>query len=76
MTRLLFIKTIFTCATLTLLASAANAQGTQGTPDQRRACRKDAMTLCREFVPDVKKITACMEAKKDQLSPLCRTQFK
>ncbi len=73
MTRLFFIKTISAFGTIALLASSAHAEGT---PDQRRACKKDAMTLCREFVPDVKKITACMEAKKDQLSPLCRTQFK
>jgi hypothetical protein len=56
-----------------LAACSAHAAGT---PEQRRACRKDAMTLCREFLPDVPKITACMEAKKAQLSPACRTQFK
>ena len=66
-------KLVFACSTVALLASAAHAEGT---PEQRRACKKDAMTLCRAFIPDVKKITACMEAKKAQLSPLCRTQFK
>jgi hypothetical protein len=69
-----FIKTIFALGTMALLA--ASAAHAAGTPEQRRACRKDAMTLCREFVPDVKKITACMEAKKARLSPLCRKQFK
>lgn len=71
MTRL-FSKTILACGAVALLASSAHAAGT---PEQRRACRKDAMTLCREFVPNVKKITACMEAKKVRLSPLCRAQF-
>lgn len=70
----LFIRAIFTCGTIALLATASAHAA--GTPEQRRACRKDAMTFCREFVPDVKKITACMEAKKARLSPLCRTQFK
>jgi hypothetical protein len=69
-----FIKAIFALGTMVLLA--ASAAHAAGTPEQRRACRKDAMTFCREFVPDVNKITACMEAKKAQLSPLCRTQFK
>ncbi|CAN5150356.1 hypothetical protein BH10PSE10_BH10PSE10_15180 [soil metagenome] len=67
-----FIKAIALCGAAALLVSSAHAEGT---PEQRRACRKDAMTLCREFIPDVPKITACMEAKKAQLSPLCRTQF-
>lgn len=71
----IFAKLIFTCAAFAQLA-AASAHAAAGTPEQRRACRKDAMTLCREFVPDVPKITACMEEKKAQLSPLCRTQFK
>lgn len=70
----LSVRTIFAFSAIALLAvSAAHAAGT---PEQRRACRKDAMKLCREFVPDVKKITACMEAKKVRLSPLCRAQFK
>lgn len=66
-------KIIFSGAAAALLASSAHAAGT---PDQRRACRRDAMTFCREFVPDVKRITACMEQNVSQLSPLCQTQFK
>jgi type II secretory pathway component PulL len=60
-----------------LLAAASVAQAqSQGTPEQRRACRKDAMKFCREFIPDVKRITACMEKNVRKLSPLCRTQFR
>jgi hypothetical protein len=58
-----------------LTASTAQAQ-TKGTPEQRRACRQDAMKFCREFVPNVKLITACMEKNVRKLSPLCRTQFR
>lgn len=63
-------------ALLIAAAPIAQAQSSQGTPEQRRACRKDAMKFCREFVPDVKRITACMEKNVRKLSPLCRTQFK
>lgn len=70
----LFAQTIFAVSAIALLA--ASTAHAAGTPEQRRACRKDAMKFCREFVPDVKKITTCMEAKKVRLSPLCRTQFK
>jgi hypothetical protein len=41
--------------------------------DVRQACTPDAMRLCSEFIPDVPKITACMHAKRAQLSPECRS---
>ncbi len=44
------------CAALAV--SAASSAHAAGTPEQRRACRADAMKFCREFVPNVKKITA------------------
>lgn len=67
-------RLIFACAALALLtASSAHAAGT---PEQRHACRQDAMRLCRQFVPDVKRITACMERNVRKLSPLCRKQFR
>jgi hypothetical protein len=47
-----------------------------GTLEQRRACRADAMKFCRDQIPNVKRITACMERNIKKLSPLCRTQFK
>ena len=47
-----------------------------GTPEQRRACRGDAMRLCREFVPNVSRITSCMERNVRKLSPACRAHFK
>jgi hypothetical protein len=46
----------------------ASAQGV----DVRQACTPDAMRLCADFIPDVPKITACMTAKRAQLSAECR----
>lgn len=54
----------------------SEAAAGQGTPEQRRACRKDAMTFCRKDVPDVARITACMERNIKRLSPACRAQFR
>jgi hypothetical protein len=48
----------------------ARAQG--DTPDVRQACTPDAMRLCGDVIPDVPKITACMKAKRAQLSAECR----
>lgn len=59
-------------AVLLTTTSIAHAAGTY---EQRRACRSDAMKFCREYVPNVKKITACMERNIKKLSPACRAQF-
>lgn len=64
------------CAAIALLAAAPSAADAKGTPDQRRACRQDAMKFCREFVPNVNRIKACMEKNVRKLSPLCRKQFR
>lgn len=49
--------------------------GFQPTAQQRSACMGDALSLCRAVIPDVDRITACLAAKKSQLSPQCRAQF-
>jgi len=69
------IATAAALIVVALLAGASTALAA-GTPEQRRACRADAMRLCREFVPNAKRIQVCMEKKLDQLSPECRKQFR
>jgi hypothetical protein len=46
------------------------------TPEQEQACTSDAFRLCSAEIPDVDRVTACMVAKKSQLSPPCRAQFR
>lgn len=58
-----------------LLATTA-ASHAAGTYEQRRACRSDAMKFCRDEVPNVKRITACMERNIRKLSRQCRAQFR
>ena len=76
MTRL--TRMIFACGAAVVLVAllAASPAQAAGTPEQRRACRNDAMTFCRQFVPNVRLITACMERNVSKLSPLCRKQFR
>jgi hypothetical protein len=62
--------------TVAILIAISGQSQAAGTPEQRRACRADAMKLCRDYIPNVKRITACMERNLSKLSPLCRTQFK
>jgi hypothetical protein len=56
-----------------LLFCGLNQAGAQGAPvNVEQACTPDAMRLCSEFVPDRAKITACMKAKRAQISKECR----
>jgi len=63
-----------------LLATALSvwispAAGQTYTPEQEQACTGDAFRLCSSEIPDVGRVTACMVAKKSELSPPCRAQF-
>jgi hypothetical protein len=57
---------------LSFLSSAAHAY----TPEQQQACTPDAFRLCGDAIPDVDRVTACMIARKAQLSPGCRVYFR
>lgn len=70
------MKFACTIALTALIAGVSFSADAAGTPEQRRACRADAMKFCREFVPNVQKITTCMERNVRRLSPPCRSQFR
>jgi hypothetical protein len=46
------------------------------TAEEQQACQPDAFRLCSSEIPDVDRVTACMVAKKSQLSPECRRFFR
>jgi hypothetical protein len=52
------------------------AAGQAYTPEQEQACTGDAFRLCSSEIPNVDRVTACMVAKRAQLSPGCRAQFR
>ena len=56
--------------------SFSNISHAAGTPEQRQACAQDALRFCSSEVPNVPRITACMDRNFKNLSPLCRAQFK
>lgn len=63
------IATALCCSLLSTVAQAY-------TPEEQQACSGDAMRLCGPEVPDVDRITACMIARKQELSPGCRVFFR
>ncbi len=45
-------------------------------PDEEQACTPDAFRLCSSEIPDVNRVTACMERQKASLSPACKVFFQ
>jgi hypothetical protein len=46
------------------------------TLEQEQMCSGDAMRLCASEIPNVARITACMESRRDELSEGCRAVFE
>jgi hypothetical protein len=61
----LVIATAFMLGMLTTVSQAY-------TLEQEQMCSGDAMRLCSSEIPNVARITACMERQRDSLSDGCR----
>jgi hypothetical protein len=71
------IKTLSTAlSALVLVCAISSSSFAEGTADERADCMSDAMSICGQFIPDTKAITACMIKNKAKLSPACRRHFK
>jgi len=46
------------------------------TMEQQQMCSGDAMRLCASEIPNVDRITACMEQRRDYLSDGCKAVFE
>ena len=55
-----------------MLTTASHAY----TPEQEQMCWGDAMRLCYSEIPDVGRITACMERQRESLSDGCKAVFE
>lgn len=63
---------LFAAAAVGLMVAAALPAAAQGTEEERRACTPDVMRLCREYIPSVERITACLVERGAELNPDCR----
>jgi hypothetical protein len=59
-----------------LSLSILPTRGHAYTQEEQAACQPDAFRLCSSEIPDIDRVTACMVAKKSQLSPQCRAFFR
>ena len=55
---------------------AAFAEEYRGTMEQQMACTPDVWRLCSDQIPDVGRITACLQQNTPQLSSACRAVFQ
>ena len=68
-------RSILLCMAFSL-TQIADAGAFDVTQEQRAACAPDAFRLCGSEIPNVNRVTACMDAKKARLSPSCRAVFE
>lgn len=56
--------------------NAAFAEEYRGTMEQQMACTPDVWRLCSDQIPDVSRITACLQQNTPLLSSGCRAVFQ
>jgi hypothetical protein len=65
------VSSVLTLATIVSTVPAF----AEGTPEQRAACMGDAFRFCRDDIPNVGKIEACLLQNRERLHPGCQAQF-
>jgi hypothetical protein len=66
----LAILTFVLTLSLPVLAQQYNRSATS--QEEQQACEPDVYRLCNDYVPDVDRIVACLNANKRALGPACR----
>jgi hypothetical protein len=59
-------------AVAALIASSGAGLAHGGTDEEQAACTPDVLSLCLFEIPNEDRIVACLNRKRDQLSPACR----
>ncbi|MBV9457937.1 MAG: hypothetical protein JO141_10545 [Bradyrhizobium sp.] len=64
-------------ATIAALSLAAVPSAVRAyTQEEQAACQPDAFRLCGPEIPNVERVTACMVARRAELSPECKRFFR
>ncbi len=70
------VRTIgFTLALITSVISMSTASHAY-TAEEERLCMSDAFKFCSSEIPNIDKVTICMQKNKAQLSPGCKSVMK
>ena len=76
-----FLARKFLLATIALAAASlsdasAFAQGQMGTPQERKACTRDAQRFCRKDLGNDLAVRGCLQANRAKLSKSCSKVFQ
>jgi hypothetical protein len=58
-----------------MLQLSGEVSAEEGSSWQRHACTPDVFRLCKDFIPDHARITACLQRHRRMLSHDCRIVF-
>jgi hypothetical protein len=64
--------------TVSILATdiSASAQGHMGTPQEQKACNRDASRFCRKDLGNDSAVQSCLQANRAKLSSACSKVFQ
>jgi hypothetical protein len=70
------IRLLLTAGALISVCPATSQAQNGYTFEEQQACTGDAFRLCASVIPDIPRITSCLQAKRDQLTPACSGMFE
>lgn len=65
-----------TLVLMSLPAGSALAQGHMGTPQEQKACSRDAQRFCRKDLGNDMAVQGCLQANRAKLSRSCNKVFQ
>jgi hypothetical protein len=72
----LLMATVVLAASTILPVAQVMAQGHAGTPQEQKACSRDASRLCRKDLGNDSAVQACLQANRAKLSKSCSKVFE
>ncbi|MBR0989770.1 hypothetical protein JQ580_03465 [Bradyrhizobium japonicum] len=76
MARKILLATITMAALTVFLEPSAFAQGHMGTPQEQKACSRDAQRFCRKDLGNDMAVQGCLQANRAKLSKSCNKVFQ
>ena len=76
MARKILLATITLAALTNLSGAPAFAQGHMGTPQEQKACSRDASRFCRKDLGNDMAVQGCLQANRTKLSKSCSKVFQ
>ncbi|CUT13395.1 bsr7048 hypothetical protein [Bradyrhizobium sp.] len=74
--KLFFLATIALAAVSGLSNAPAFAQGHMGSPQEQKACSRDASRFCRKDLGNDMAVQGCLQANRAKLSRSCSKVFQ